>query len=271
MTVHQRARGALALSLRRREAATVIGTLRQEGCLKARFPRPEQAGTQESVVLNVSGGVAPGDELDVAVRLGEGARADLAGQAAERFYQAVCGSAPARVRTRLELDAGASLAWLPQEGILFDGTKLDRVTEVRIAEGARFLGVEQLVLGRPAMGERVERLWLRDVLRIWNDGRLVLHDAIRVDGDAGVLSARASGGGAGAFATVVLAAPDAEARVPAARAILEAAGVEGGVSGWNGLLLARLVAPGGAALRRGVVALLQGLRDGRTLPRVWSC
>ncbi|MGI4945074.1 MAG: urease accessory protein UreD, partial [Janthinobacterium lividum] len=205
-------------------------------------------------------------------RLGPGARADLAGQAAERFYRAAAGSGPARVRTSLVLGPGAALAWLPQEGILFDGTRLDRATSVEMAGDARFLGVEQLVLGRAAMGERVSRLWLRDLLRLRREGRLVLHDALRVDGEAGPLGLAAAARGARAFATVVLAAPDAEARVAAARALLAAAGgVEAGVSGWDGVLLARVLAPSGAALRGAVTALLQGLRDGRTLPRVWSC
>ena len=269
---HQRARGELVLGLQRRGAETVLQDLRQDGCLKARFPRPRDAGVQETVLLNVSGGVAPGDVLGTSVRLAAGARAELAGQAAERFYRAAAGSGPARVRVSLRLEAGAQLAWLPQEGILFDGTMLDRATEVEMAADASFLGVEQLVLGRAAMGERVGRLWLRDLVRLRRDGRLVLHDALRVDGDAGMLGLAATARGAGAFATVVLAAPDAEARVGAARAVLAAAdGVEAGVSGWDGVLLARVLAPSGAALRRAVAALLQGLRDGRTLPRVWSC
>ena len=40
--VHQRARGSLRLSFKRRGGATVLDGLRQEGCLKARFPRTER-------------------------------------------------------------------------------------------------------------------------------------------------------------------------------------------------------------------------------------
>ena len=36
---HQRARGMLLVAMKRRGAATVLADLRQEGCLKARFPR----------------------------------------------------------------------------------------------------------------------------------------------------------------------------------------------------------------------------------------
>ena len=39
--MHQRAQGTLRLSVKRRGDATVLDGLRQEGCLKARFPRTE--------------------------------------------------------------------------------------------------------------------------------------------------------------------------------------------------------------------------------------
>jgi urease accessory protein len=37
------------------------------------------------------------------------------------------------------------------------------------------------------------------------------------------------------------------------------------------MLIARLVAASGAALRSAVVAVLSVLRDDRPLPRVWQC
>ncbi len=268
---HQRARGALHLALRRRGLPTVLEDLREEGCLRARFPRPRDGDTHETVLLNVSGGVAPGDEATVHVRLGEGARAVVAGQAAERFYRAAPGSRPARLRTVLTLGAGASLCWLPQGSILFDGTALDRETAVHAAADARLLAVEQLVLGRAAMGEVVRRLHLRDLLHVRRDGEPVLHDAVRVH-DPAALAGAATAGGACAVATVLLLAPDAERRLDAVRALLAGhAAVEGGASAWDGMLLCRLLAPGAAALRRAVVPLLQVLRDGRTLPGVWGC
>ena len=46
---------------------------------------------------------------------------------------------------------------------------------------------------------------------------------------------------------------------------------EAGVSAWDGMLLARILAPDGAALRAAVVAGLQAIRGGRMLPRVWLC
>ncbi len=63
----------------------------------------------------------------------------------------------------------------------------------------------------------------------------------------------------------MLIAPAGEATIAAVRA-LEFAG-EAGISAWNGLALARLVARDGAALRRDLIAVLAALGHG--VPRLW--
>ena len=78
----QRARGEVMLALRRRDGVTALADLRQEGCLKIRFPR---ADGMQPVLLNTSGGVAGGDRLRIAVSLAEAASATITTQAAERF------------------------------------------------------------------------------------------------------------------------------------------------------------------------------------------
>ena len=267
---HQRARGTLRLSFKQRGTATVLDTLRQEGCLKVRFPRTERAAWPGAVTLNTAGGVAGGDVLDSTIAAGPGAQATIASQAAERFYRALPASAPAAVTTRLALAPGAALEWLPQETILFNACALQRRLLVDLAEDARFLGVESLVFGRTAMGETVEHARIRDLIQLRRAGRLVLHDAIRLDGPVQpLLDRRATGGGARAVATLVLAAPDSAARLDPLRAALAPWGA--GASAWDNLLVARVTAPNGACLRRAVVAGLAALRDGRPLPRVWEC
>jgi urease accessory protein len=268
--VLQRARGELDVTLRRRGEATVLEDLRQAGCLKARFPRGGAPGWHETVMLNSSGGVAAGDRLQLRFRLRADTRASIAAQAAERFYRASKGSAPAVVRTTLELAEGAAAEWLPQETILFDDARLDRRLEVDLAAGSWFLGVESLVFGRAAMGETLRRGSLRDLIRLRRGERLLLHDAVRIAGNIAALLARpALGGGAGAMATLVHVAPDAEARLSAVRGALE--GAEAGASAWDGMLLVRALAPDGARLRRIVTAALAVLRGARSLPRVWRC
>jgi urease accessory protein len=268
LSTHQRARGDLVVAMRLREGRTVLSDLRQEGCFKARFPRP--AGWTEAVLLNSSGGIAGGDRLTAKLEVGPGARTSFAAQAAERFYRALPDDPPARVRIALSIGAAASAEWLPQETILFDRCAVDRVLQVDLAPDGWFLGVEMLVFGRRAMGEQVRTARLSDTIRIRRGDELLLHDAIRLHGEvASRLDHQAIAGGARAVATLVHVAPDAEARLDAVRAAL--APFEAGVSAWRGMLLARILAPDGACLRAAVVASLGQLRGGRPLPRVWMC
>lgn len=256
--------------MRLRGAATVLADLRQEGCLKVRFPRP--VGWTEAVTLNTSGGVAGGDRITSEIIVRTGAAASFTTPAAERFYRALSGDPSAEIRNAVQVNSGASAEWLPQESILFDDCALDRRLEVDLAEDAWFLGVESLLFGRAAMGETVHHARLRDLIRIRRAGVLLLHDAVRLDGDVAASLARpAVAQGARAVATLVHVAPDAVQRLDALRAALADAPAEAGASAWNGMLVSRIVAADGTALRAAVVAGLQALRAGRKLPRVWMC
>jgi urease accessory protein len=264
----QRAVGELCVEMRVREGSTVLEGLRQAGCLKARFPRPEHADWASIVTLNTSGGIAGGDALSSAFTTREGARATIAAQAAERFYRALPGGAASHVRTRITAEARAAVEWLPQETILFDRCALDRRLDVELAADSWFLGVESLVFGRAAMGESVEFGSVRDVIRVRRTGRLLLQDAFRIDGDvAEMLRRPAIADGARAVATMVHIAPDAEASLDSVREALP----HGGASAWDGMLVARMIAADGAALRVAVIKILRVLRAGRPLPRVWMC
>lgn len=266
---HQRAQGELVISFVRRGPATVLADLRQQGCLKARFPRTD--GWTEAVMLNSSGGVAGGDRLDLTLAVGPGGQASFSAQAAERFYRALPEDPPARLRTRLTIAEGAAAEWLPQDSILFDDAALDRVLDVDLAEDATFTGLETLVFGRIAMGETVARLRLADTIRLRRAGRLILHDAVRHDGDTAPLAARAALGPNRATATLIHAAPDAESRLDALRAAWENTPAETGASAWNGMLVGRVLAESAAKLRAALLPGLAVLRDGRPLPRVWLC
>jgi len=265
---HQRARGAVLVAMKRRGEVTVLDDLRQEGCLKLRFPRPQNWA--EAVLLNSSGGVAAGDALSAEIVAGPGTQFCVSAQAAERFYRAVPDSLPSRVRNTIRVAEGAALEWLPQETILFDQASLDRVLDISLEEGAQFLGVEMMIFGRRAMGESVQQVALSDTIRLRRAGRLIWHDAIRFTGNPSEALAHAAiGHSAIAMASLLYAAPDAESRLPELRAALEP--FEAGVSLLDGLLTARILAPEGATLRAAVLTGLAVLRDGRALPRVWGC
>jgi urease accessory protein len=255
--------------VRREDGRDRLATFFQSGAAKMRLPRVAPGEPLEAVLLNTAGGITGGDRLRYEVEVGAGARATVTGQAAERIYRRSHGVA--EVENHLSVASGASLAWLPQETILFDRSALSRRLDADVAVDSTLLAAESFVLGRAAMDETVRTAQVSDSWRIWRGGRLIFADAVRLEGDpTAILAGPATGRGARAFATLLLVAPDAAARLEAARAALAEAIGEAGASAWNGMLVARLVAPSGQALRHDLIRLIETLR-GAAMPRVWHC
>lgn len=267
----QRTYGAGRLALGTRDGLTVIRECYQEAGIRIRMPRVEPGEPLEAVVINTAGGITGGDRFVVDIKAGPATRAVVTTQAAEKVYRSSGGIGV--FDTSITVAAGADFAWLPQEAILFDGSALERRLTVDMDAGASVLAVESVVFGRLARGERVDHAYLFDRWRIRRGGRLVYAEGLRFEGGvADALNGRACGAGAVAAASLVLVAPDAEGRVEAVRTLLEqvhARGVEAGVSGFDGLLSLRLLAPDPFALRTALMNILVLLRG--PVPRVWSC
>ena len=263
-----RTEGSVRLSFVRRDDRTVLDVLHQAGAARVRFPKPAAGAPPEAVLLNTAGGLTGGDRIDVSVALAAGTAATVTTAAAEKIYRSLEGDATLRIK--LALSAGAGLDWLPQPTILFDRARLDRRTEVELADDSRFLATETLIFGRTAMGEEARRGAYRDAWRIRRGGRLVFADTFRLQGAvAEALDRRATLDGARATAMLIYAAPDAATRVEEARSRLAGAGSIAGVSTWNGLLVVRAMAPDGRILQRDVAGLAEWL-SGRPMPRVWQ-
>jgi len=244
-------------------ARTGLRRFYQQGCLKARLPR---GLSTEVVALNISGGIAGGDALQIELVAEAGAAVTFTTQAAERIYRAL--DEPARVATSLCVEPGARLHYLPQETILFDGFSLARELEVELHGNAEFLGVESLIFGRLAMGEVIRAGNLRDRIALRRDGKLLWQDITRLHGDiAAQLDRPGIAAGARTVASIFAAGPGMVEKLPVLRAAL--AGTSAGAS-WSGeVLLARILAPDSASLRAVVARALQALR-GAELPRVWQ-
>lgn len=255
--------GALRLRAKRRGAETVIGDLYQKGSLKALFPKLRGAAL-DAVFLNTAGGLTGGDRMDLDIACDAGAALVVSSQAAERAYRAMPGQL-ARQRVTLDVGAGGRVNWVPQETIIFNHAALSRQLEVRLTGDATALLVEPVILGRAAMGEVVHQMFLSDHWRVWRDGQLVFADAIRLSGDAETLLAgAATGAGARAMATVLLAGPGA-AQVFGK---IDLPAQSGASLIADDLLLVRLLAQDGMALRHQLIPVIEALSNG-PLPRVW--
>ena len=259
-----RARGAVRFDVHVRDGMTRRGALHESGSLRARFPSPEGEGLS-GVFVNTAGGVAGGDRFDIEIAAGQGSRLTLTTAAAEKVYRAP--GAAAQLSIALKVAAGAHLAWLPQETILFDRARVRRRFDITLDENASLLLCEIVVFGRTAMGERMEQGEFVDSWRMRRGGRLVFAETVRLGGDIGAKLARSAVAKGGAAIGTALIVPGDEALVDRIREASESFSGEVGISAWNGFAMARFCAQDAARLRADMMAVLA--RTGAALPRLW--
>jgi len=96
--------------------------------------------------------------------------------------------------------AGASFDWLPQETIVFEGSRLKRRTVAHVAAGGSLLACEMVVLGRAASGERFTGGLVLDAWSVMKAGKLAWTDTLRVEGET---PTGAGFGPANALSTVI--------------------------------------------------------------------
>lgn len=172
-------RGALALELEATPLGTAVTRRRHEGPFCIQRPFYPGDGACHVYLLHPPGGLAGGDALVLDARVGAGAAALLTTPAATKFYRS--DGEPSAQRQTLDVAAGASLEWLPQDTILFGGSRALLDTRVELAPGARFIGWEQLTLGRPLSGDRYAAGSLEQHTRIALAGEPLLVESLRFD------------------------------------------------------------------------------------------
>jgi urease accessory protein len=260
-----RAQGSVRFSVRLKDGVTRRGDLHESGSLRVRFPSPEDAGLS-AMFVNTAGGIAGGDRFDIAIAAGEGTRLTSTTAAAEKVYRAP--AAAAQLDIALKAAAGAHLAWLPQETILFDRARIQRRIDIDLADTATLLLCEIVVFGRAAMGETMRHGEFVDRWRMRRGGRLVFAETIRLDGEIGDKLARPASANGGMAIGTALIVPGDEALVERVRESADGFGGEVGMSAWNGFAMVRFCAQNAARLRADMIAVL-GRASVAPLPRLW--
>ncbi len=261
-----RAFGRVAFTVAAASGVSRRARVHEAGALRVRFPNGDGDGRLDAVIVNTAGGMAGGDRFAIDIEVDAGAALTVTTAAAEKVYRSL--GPDTAIDVKLKVDAGGALAWLPQETILFDQMRLARTIDVELASGASLLLAEAAVFGRSAMGETVGSGCCFDRWRVRVDGTLLFAETVRLDGAITPRLAECAIANGGVAVASVIRIPGDEANVEAVCAIGESFAGEVGVSAWNGLAAARLVAADGAALRRDLVGVLMAL-GGTPLPRLW--
>ncbi len=152
-----------ATRLLRREHA---GPLRVQKALY-----PEHPSTCHAIVVHPPGGVVGGDQLRIDATVEEGAHVLLTSPGATKWYRA--NGRQSGMTVVLDIAAGGSLEWLPQESIFFDCADVLVQQRISLAAGAQYLGCEIICLGRRSSGESFNHGSIRLRTTIARAGRLL--------------------------------------------------------------------------------------------------
>ena len=278
----------LDLEYELRDGRSVLARREHFGPLRVqRNLYPEGHATCHTIVVHPPGGIAAGDRLSVEAKLGAGSAALLTTPGAGKWYRCIDASndVAAQPRAAQTLDfsvaAGASLEWLPQESILFDGAVADMATRISLGAGASYLGWDILCFGRAASGERFGSGSLRTRTEIVSGAATLWREQGSLRAGDAMFASPAGLAGRTVSATLLAAGRDmpdellAQCRALAPTDVTTKSGALAGITRLPNVLIARWLGDSSEDARH-YFAKLWGLlrpalsgREAQT-PRIWA-
>ncbi|MEJ5060139.1 MULTISPECIES: urease accessory protein UreD [unclassified Pseudomonas] len=242
-----------------------LGPLRVQKHLYAEGPQVCQ-----HIIVHPPGGIAGGDRLDICASVGPDAWAQITSPGAAKWYRA---AGPAYQQLKLQVAAGATLEWLPQETIIFSAAQAELSTSIDLEGDARLFYWDVVALGRPASGERFDLGHFQAQLDIRRDGQLLWHERQRIVGGDGLLDSPIGLDGQPVFATLLVTGEIDSDLLERCRSLPN--DVRGDLTQLPGLLVARCLASEALLARGWLIDLWRLLRPtllGREAmpPRIWN-
>ena len=249
---------------RRRGAAgrTRRARVHEDGSLRVRFPNAT-GDALEAVIVNTGGGMTGGDRFAIEIALGEGAQLIAGSAAAEKIYRST--GPAAEMTLKLELGAGADSPGCRRKPFCSTARGWRAASTSSLPTAPRCCWPKRWCSAAPPWARRWSR-GFSPTAGACAAPAGSFSPTVRGSTARWRRSSRAPAAAAGGIAiATVLVAPAGEGTLASLRA-LEFAG-EVGISAWNGIAVARLVARDGAALRHDLIAVLAAL--GAQVPRLW--
>ncbi|MGB8920581.1 MAG: urease accessory protein UreD [Pseudomonas sp.] len=224
----------------------------------------------QHIIVHPPGGIAGGDRLSISARVESHAWAQITSPGAAKWYRA---SGPAYQNLDLQVAAGATLEWLPQETIIYSAAQAELTTSIDLQGDARLFYWDVVALGRPASGERFDLGHFQARLDIRRDGRLLWHERQRISGNDGLLDSPIGLDGSPVFATLLVTGEIDAEMLERCRSLGHE--VRGDLTQLPGLLVARCLASEALLARAWLIDLWRLLRPallGRDAqpPRIWN-
>lgn len=258
---------SLALGFEQRHERTRLVRRSHVGPMMVQRPFHPEGAPCHAYVLHPPGGVVGGDLLDLQVSIGPHAHALITTPGATKFYRS--DGRCATLRQVCTLAPGASLEWLAQDTIHFDGAHSRLHTRFVLDEGARLIAWEVQCLGRPSAGERFDAGSLTARLDIMQGARPLLIECLNLQ--AGQLERL----GGHALCAMMLVFPATDEVLGVIRHRLSAFDGIAGATRLDQLLVLRLLANDNQTIRHALHACWYTVRPmvmgiDACPPRIWA-
>ena len=266
-------RARLELEFERRAARTVLSARRHDGPLVIQKPLyPEGDEVCHAIIVHPPGGIVGGDELELRADLGAEASALLTTPGAAKWYRSA--GDWARQRVIFNVAGAASLEWLPQETIVFDGARADAGLDVELSGNGAFIGWEILCLGRTGSAERFSSGEWRSRTTLKRDGKPLWFERACLAGNDRALESPVVMAGEPVVATLLAASDKLTPPLLAACREIAPLRGQGAITLLPGLLVGRYLGGSSEAAKFYFTKLWQAIRPaviGRTAvePRIW--
>jgi urease accessory protein len=149
---------------------------------------PEGDAVCHNVLVHPPGGLVGGDTLDISVQAQTGSHALITTPGASRFYRS--DGQTALQKTRLRLEDGARLEWLPLEAICYSACLAENHLTMELAPGAELMGWDVTALGLPLANQPFDKGQLLqhiEVPGVWLErGNVAASDARLLNSPAGM-------------------------------------------------------------------------------------
>ncbi|MBK9445741.1 MAG: urease accessory protein UreD [Betaproteobacteria bacterium] len=272
---------SLDLSFECRATRTVLARNAHFGPLRVQKALyPEGDAVCQAIVLHPPSGIAGGDRLNIHVAAGKSSQVQVTTPGAGKWYRSAGPLATQHVS--IHAGPGATVEWLPQENIVFDGAIAHMGTTIELATDARLIAWDILCLGRSAAGERFCNGRFDLTMSINRDGVPLWRERGGFDGGDMLLDSTIAWAGHTVSGTLLASFPglpqQAAALLERCRAIQPddaAAHSLTALPNAGGLLIARYLGDSGEAARRWLTSLWHEIRPaccGRAAlnPRIWN-
>ncbi|WP_217424350.1 urease accessory protein UreD [Acinetobacter sp. Marseille-Q1618] len=137
---------------------------------------PEKTGVCHAIIVHPPAGIAGGDHLTFQVDVEQHAHAVVTTPGAGKWYKT--NGKAAFQHIYIDVKNNATLEWLPQETMLFDGANANSESIIHLDQAASFIGWDMLVLGRQARDEKFKQGRFQNLFKLYRTQTLLVADQL---------------------------------------------------------------------------------------------